>query len=164
MSVSQLIKTKGSRLLLSMTLCHWMNSSQCFKDLNAFKTLWSTPLSAQCHRREDLDLQHLHCDNLWSHHPLNCICLANELEYSTNIRCWVTAIRFKCKWLRCFDGKCNVNKISYNFCSLPSYRFLESYNTKSWVWLSLESLLFPAHNFWDEILIYYNVVIECGGL
>jgi hypothetical protein len=87
MSVRQLIKTVGSRLLLNMTLCHWMSGSQHFKDLNAFETLRTTPLSAQCHIREDLELQHLLCDNLQSQHPLSCICLANERQYSTNIMC-----------------------------------------------------------------------------
>jgi hypothetical protein len=87
MSVSQLIKTVNSRLLLNMTFCYWMSGFPRFKDLNAFETLGTTPLSAQCHMREDVELQHLLCDNRRSEHPLNHIRLANELEYSTNIVC-----------------------------------------------------------------------------
>jgi len=39
----------------------------------------------QCHMRKDLELQHLLCDNLRFQQPLNFFCLANELQYSTDI-------------------------------------------------------------------------------
>jgi hypothetical protein len=163
MSVSQLIKTMGSRILLNMTLCYWMSGFQRIKDLNAFKTLETTPLSAQCHMREDLELQHLICDTRRSQHPLNCICHTNELQYSTNIMCWVTAIQFRCRWLCCFAVNVMLAKfpVIFQFTIIQIFRILHS---KSWVWLSLELFLFPTHNFWDEIMIYYNVVIQCGDL
>jgi len=66
----------GSRLLRNMTLCYWMSGFQRFKDLNAYKTLGTTPLSAQCHMREDLELQNLLSDNRRSQHPLTLNLLA----------------------------------------------------------------------------------------
>lgn len=60
--------TLDSRLLLNMTLCHLMSGSKSYKDLSAFETLGTTPPSAQCHIREDLELQHLLCDSLRSQH------------------------------------------------------------------------------------------------
>ena len=51
--------------------------------------------------------------------------------------------------------------IIFQFIIIQISRILHS---KSWVWLSLESLLFPTHNFWVEILNYYNVVIHWGGM
>ena len=163
MSVSPFIKTMGSRLLLNMTLCHWMSGSQRFKDLNAFKTLELQPY-----------LQSVTWEKTWNFSTSSATtCGLSILSTVFVLLMSLNIVHTSCAELQpsslgasgCTVLTVNIMltkfSIIFQFTIIQISRILHS---KSWVWLSLESLLFPTHNFWVEILIYYNVVIHCGGL